>query len=251
LSWAVVTGASKGIGREISLSLAEVGFDIAGVARTPEPLARLSREVRELSHDCLVYSTDLSDPTEAEALGKRICEEISDIEVLVNNAGAGIGPRELTATTDEEWRKILRLNVIAPYLLTRAIGAAMAARGFGRIINISSPVGAHRVATEVTSAAYASSKGALLGLTRQSARLLGRHGVTVNAILPGDVASDAGTKLLDGLSDDDRAAVYSRIPRGSLVTGQEIGSIVAALCSDSAGGVLGVSLDVNGGAWMR
>jgi 3-oxoacyl-[acyl-carrier protein] reductase len=251
VSWAVVTGASKGIGKEIALSLADAGFNIAGVARAPGPLAELAREVQGRSRDCVVYSADLSDPAEAEGLAEKICQQTSDVAVLVNNAGAGIGSRELTAITDEEWRRILRLNVVAPYLLTKALGATMAARGFGRIVNISSPVGAHKVATEVTSAAYAASKGALLGLTRQSARLLGRDGITVNAILPGDVASAAGTALLDGLSADKRAAVYSRIPRGALVTSQEIGAIVVALCAESAGGVLGVSLDVNGGAWMR
>lgn len=246
-----MTGASKGIGRDISLSLAEAGFDIVGIARTQDPLAELSREVQQRSRDCRVYSADLAIPAETEALAEQISRDVSDIEVLVNNAGAGIGSRELTAITDGEWRTLLRLNVITPYLLTRAFGAVMSAGGSGRIINISSPVAAYRVATEVTSAAYAASKGAMLGLTRQSARVLGKNGVTVNAVLPGDVASDAGTRLLEGLSEDDRARVFSRIPRGSLVTGREIGAIVAALCADSAGGVLGVSLDVNGGAWMR
>jgi NAD(P)-dependent dehydrogenase (short-subunit alcohol dehydrogenase family) len=131
------------------------------------------------------------------------------------------------------------------------MAATMKERGGGRIVNISSAAARYRVATEVTSAAYVAAKGAVLGLTRQTGKLLAPDGITVNAVLPGDVLTEAGTELLDSLSEADRKGVLSRIPRGTMTTPDEVGAAVLSLCRQSAGAIIGVSLDVNGGAWMQ
>lgn len=250
MAYAVVTGASKGIGRGITLSLARGGFDIVAVARSVPPLERLRVDVQAFKRKYSYISCDLADPAATNHLSEQLLAEHDDIEVLINNAGGGIGARPMVEIEDDEWRRILRLNVIAPYLLTKVIGQAMARRGHGRIINISSGAAKYRVATEVTSAAYVAAKGAMHGLTRQSAKLLAPYGVTVNAILPGDVLTEAGTQVFEALSLEDRTHLLARVPRGKLTTPEEIGAIVLALCTENSGAVVGVSLDINGGAWM-
>jgi 3-oxoacyl-[acyl-carrier protein] reductase len=248
---AVVTGASQGIGKGVALALAQAGYDIVAVARRTEPLEQLGQLIELENRNYAYYQADLSSPDEVDRVGNAIRNDFQDLRVLVNNAGGGIGPRSITETSDADWRRLLRLNVLAPYLLTKILGTAMAEQGGGHIINISSAVAVHRVATEVTSSAYVAAKGALHGLTRQSARLLAPAGVSVNAILPGDVLTEAGTELFDSLSPEEREGVLSRVPRGQLTTPKEIGAAVASLCTPAASAIVGVSLDVNGGAWMR
>jgi NAD(P)-dependent dehydrogenase (short-subunit alcohol dehydrogenase family) len=251
VSWAIVTGASQGIGRGIALALADSGHDIIGIARRETPLQALGAEVESAGRQYRYYQADLAEPAAAQAAAETICREHDELRVLINNAGAGIGPRRITETTDAEWRRLLRLNLVTPYLLTKLIGGRMAELGGGFIINVSTAVAVHRVATEVTSSAYVAVKGGLHGLTRQAGRLLAADGVAVNAILPGDVLTEAGTELFESLSADEQAGVLARIPRGRMTTPEEIGAAVAALCQPTAAAIVGVSLDVNGGAWMR
>jgi NAD(P)-dependent dehydrogenase (short-subunit alcohol dehydrogenase family) len=248
---AVVTGASQGIGKGIALALTRGGYDIVAVARRAEPLEQLRTVIEQAGRSYSYYQADLSDPNEVTSLANAISDEQPDLRVLVNNAGGGIGPRPITETSDADWRRLLRLNVLAPYLLTKILGKAISKNGGGHIINISSAVAVHRVATEVTSSAYVAAKGAVHGLTRQSARLLAPEGVSVNAVLPGDVLTEAGTELIESLSQQERDEMLSRVPIGRLTTPEEIGAAVAALCTPLAGAIVGVSLDVNGGAWMR
>jgi NAD(P)-dependent dehydrogenase (short-subunit alcohol dehydrogenase family) len=248
---AVVTGASQGIGKGIAIALTRGGYDIVAVARRVEPLEELGAVIEQAGGRYTYYQADLSEPDGVTLLATTISREQPDLRVLVNNAGGGIGPRPITETSDADWRRLLRLNVLAPYLLTKILGEAMAKNGGGHVINISSAVAVHRVATEVTSSAYVAAKGALHGLTRQSARLLAPEGVSVNAVLPGDVLTEAGAELFDSLSPKEREGVLSRVPIGRLTTPEEIGAAVASLCTPVAGAIVGVSLDVNGGAWMR
>jgi len=251
MSSAVVTGASQGIGRGIALALADGGYDIIAIARRETPLQALREPIEKRGRSYTYYQADLADPRAAESVADTIRTNHDDLRVLINNAGGGIGPRRITETTDDEWRRLLRVNVLSPYLLTRALGKHMAERGGGYVINISTAVAVHRVATEVTSSAYVAAKGALHGLTRQAARLLAPEGVAVNAILPGDVLTEAGTELFESLSPEEQRGMLERIPRGQMTTPEEIGAAVAALCQTPAAAIVGVSLDVNGGAWMR
>ena len=249
MSWAIVTGARQGKG--IAGPLGEGRRENVGGARPRRALEALRPSLAAHSRDYRWYTADLAEPDEGERVANQISRDISDIDVLVNNAGGGIGSRPLVRITDEDWRRLLRLNVLTPYVLTRVLATRMMERGYGRIINISSPAARYRVATEVTSAAYVAAKGAVLGLTRQTAKLLASSGIAVNAILPGDVLTEAGTELFESLSASDRRGILKRIPRGALTTPEEIGAVVLALCQRQAGAIIGVSLDVNGGAWIQ
>jgi NAD(P)-dependent dehydrogenase (short-subunit alcohol dehydrogenase family) len=251
---AVVTGATKGIGAAIATALARCGYDIVGVARSGKDLEATRAEIEREGVRFTGHPVDLADPDATEDLADRLASGGDDIAVLVNNAGAGVGPRDLVDTSPEDLRRIMRLNVVAPYVLVRALAPRLAASGRGRVVNIGSAAGSHRMPPHTTSAAYAAAKGAVAGLTRQTARLLrllAGQGIAVNAVLPGDVLTEAGREWFDGLTDEERAVVLARVPRGALTTSEEVAHAVAALCAPDAGGTVGAAVEVNSGAWIR
>lgn len=248
---AVVTGATKGIGAAIATALARGGYDIVGVARSGEDLEATRADIERQGVRFTGHPVDLADPDATEALANELVSGGEDIAVLVNNAGAGVGPRDLVDTSPEDLRRIMRLNVVAPYVLVRALAPRLAASGRGRVVNIGSAAGSHRMPPHTTSAAYAAAKGAVAGLTRQTARLLAGQGIAVNAVLPGDVLTEAGREWFDGLTDEERAVVLARVPRGALTTSEEVAHAVAALCAPDAGGTVGAAVEVNSGAWIR
>jgi NAD(P)-dependent dehydrogenase (short-subunit alcohol dehydrogenase family) len=236
MATAVVTGATKGIGAAIAVALARAGYDVVGIARSGSGLAAMASLVQV--HD-------------VRWTAARILEVGEGLEILVNNAGAGVGPRALGDTSLEDVRRIMRINVVAPYLLTAALAPRLAASGRGRIVNIGSAAGSHRMPPHTTSAAYAAAKGAISGLTRQAARLLAPSGITVNAVLPGDVLTEAGREWFEGLTTAERESVIGRVPRGRLTTAEEVAQVVVSLCHPDAGGTVGASVEVNSGAWIR
>ena len=172
MATAILTGATKGIGAGIATALARAGFDIVAVARSSADLEALAPAIEEHGVRFTAEPTDLAEPAEVEALAARILATDDELRVLVNNAGAGIGAASLLETSGDELRRILRLNVVAPYLLVRALAPRLAASGGGRVVNIGSAVGTYRIPPYTTSAAYSAAKGALGGLTRQAGRLL-------------------------------------------------------------------------------
>jgi 3-oxoacyl-[acyl-carrier protein] reductase len=196
------------------------------------------------------HAVDLADPSAAEAFAAEILASDARLRALVNNAGAGIGPATLEQTTVADLERIMRLNVVTPYLLIRALADRLARDG-GRVVNIGSAVAIHRMPPDTTSVAYCAAKGALTGLGRQAGRLLAPTGVTVNTVHPGDVLTEAGRAWFDGLGDAERATVLARVPRGELTTSEEVAHAVVALCDPAAGAIVGTSLEVNSGAWIR
>jgi 3-oxoacyl-[acyl-carrier protein] reductase len=217
-----------------------------GVARSSTDLIAMSPAIEAYGVRYTSEPTDLAEPAEVEALAARLLAREDELRVLVNNAGAGVGAASLLETSPDQLRRILRLNVVAPYLLIRALAPRLA-----RVVNIGSAVGSYRIPPYTTSAAYSAAKGALGGLTRQAGRLLAAEGVAVNAVLPGDVLTAAGTEWFESLTDEERAGVLARVPRGALTSVEEIAHAVVALCADDAAAIVGVSLDVNSGAWIK
>lgn len=225
---ALVTGTARGIGASIAERLSDTGHVVVGVDRT-------EHEASYLAETILV---DLGD---AEA-----CSHVVDghepFDVLVNNAGVLVD-KPLEQTTVEEINRLLWVNLRAPILLTQAIVPTMAARGHGRIINVSS-VGA-RTGGYATSGVYNTTKAGLISFTKYLARHYGPMGITANAVAPGGIR----TEMMGHLSPSQMAEYQALIPVGRLGTTRDVADAVGFLVSERAGFINGVTLDVNGG-WV-
>lgn len=243
---ALVTGASKGIGAGCALALSRAGHRVALVARDQSALQEVADS---LPGETLVVPADLLDPAALDAAFARVEEEWGPVEILVLNAGASMAA-PLVETTDEDWQRMLDLNLTAPFRCLRRALPAMTAAGFGRVVVIASvagKVGSKRVA------AYTASKHGVLGLVRTAALEVATSGVTVNAVCPGYVdtpmtdESVAGLAARLGRPEDEARTLLARMqPIGRLVTVEEVASAVL-LCVDNAA-VNGQGINVDGGA---
>src|SRR5262245_400503 len=178
---AVVTGASRGLGRAMALALAEAGADLALLARSRGDLEETAAAAKDLGRTVVVRPTDVAAPAEVEAAVEDVLGALGRIDVLVNNSGVAV-VKPLVETTLEEWRAILDTNLTGAFALCRAAGRGMIARRSGKVINVASVLGAHGLAGYT---AYSASKGGLIALTRTLAVEWARHNVQVNAIAPG------------------------------------------------------------------
>lgn len=226
---AMVTGSAQGIGAAIVASLQNHGIRVIGVDKQPDSQADVSVQV------------DLSDWLAIEGLRKYLV----DIDILVNNA-AVLVEKSVSEFTESQFALIHDVNLRAPFLLCRTAGPAMGARGFGRIINVSS-VGA-RTGGLSDSAVYSASKAGLVSMTKHFARILGPGGVTCNAVLPGAIETPMAAAQF-ARDPDLRESILQRIPLGRYGSGDDVAEAVSFLASDAAGFITGVSLDVNGG-WI-
>ncbi len=241
---ALVTGGSRGIGRACALMLASAGADVAvGSSPTGVEFAEgVCHEIENLGRRAQAYSFDVSVHDDVEATGLRVIEDFETIDILVNNAGV-TRDRLFRKMSRGDWDEVINTNLNSVFDVTRLFIESMAARGWGRVINISSIVG--RVGN-FGQANYAAAKAGLIGLTKTLAREYARKGVTVNAIAPGFVK----TRMLDGVPDKIMQSLLERTPVGRLGDPMEIGASVLYLASPLAGFVTGHVLDVNGGMAM-
>jgi NAD(P)-dependent dehydrogenase (short-subunit alcohol dehydrogenase family) len=238
---AIITGAARGLGRAAAARLYERGASIAVNVRDAD---RAEEVAESLGVRAVAVAGDISVYGVPEEIVRRTLERFGRVDILVNNAALAQSTRfgELTA---DEWRMALEVNLTAPFLLTKAVLPAMKAQGYGRIINISSSAG--RMVSTLGGAHYTASKAGLLGLTRASAKELGKFGITVNAICPGMIDTEltrehAADELLERL-----AAGYP-VPR--LGTALEVADVICFAASEAAGYLTGTSLDINGGDLM-
>jgi NAD(P)-dependent dehydrogenase (short-subunit alcohol dehydrogenase family) len=239
-----VTGGSRGIGRACALTLAAAGADVA-VGASPsgaEVADAVCREIDELGRRARAYCFDVSAPREVEAMCARVNEELEGIDVLVNNAGI-TRDRSFRKMDRGAWDEVINTNLGSAFEVTRRFIDPMAARGWGRVINVSSIVG--RIGNFGQSN-YAAAKAGLIGLTKSLAREYASKGVTVNAIAPGFVR----TRMLEGVPDKVMQSVLALTPVGRLGEPMEIAASVLYLASPAAGFVTGHVLDVNGGMAM-
>lgn len=238
---ALVTGARTGIGQAVAIGLADAGADLVLLGHTPE-MARTEEEVRAAGRTSETLVLDLSRPEEVPAA----CAELlarRRVDILVNNAGViHRGPAEEVGLAD--WRRVLDINLDAAFLLARACGAAMAARGAGKIINVASMLsfqGGLRVAP------YTASKHAIVGLTKALANEWGPHGVQVNALAPGYIATENTRPLIEDPRRE--AEIRSRIPASRWGRPEDLIGAAIFLAAPASNYVNGHVLAVDGG-WL-
>ncbi len=239
---AIVTGASRGIGRETALALAAQGADLVVSARSLEPLQLLVKEIEALGCRAIAVSADAAASEDADKLIAAASEAFGRVDILVNNAGItrdGL----LLRMKDADWDAVLDTNLKGAFLLTRAAAKLMSKQRSGRIINISSVVGEMGNPGQAN---YCASKAGLIGLTKSVARELAKRSVTVNAITPGFIETD----MTKELPEKARQELVTQIPLGRLGQAEDIAQAVVFLASDHAGYITGQVLGVNGGMYM-
>jgi 3-oxoacyl-[acyl-carrier protein] reductase len=237
--YALVTGASGGIGADIARALHSAGAVVALSGTRVEPLEALAAELGERSH---VLPCNLSDAEAVEALPKQAIEAMGAMDILVNNAGI-TRDNLFMRMSDEEWAQVLEVNLTSTMRLCRGALRGMMKSRWGRIINISSIVGATGNPGQGN---YAAAKAGMVGMSKSLAYEVASRGVTVNCVAPGFIA----TPMTDKLNDDQKAAINVKIPAGRMGTPEEIAAAVLYLASNEAGYVTGATLHVNGGMAM-
>ncbi len=247
---ALITGASRGIGRAIARGYAKEGAAIAATARTEGDLHSLVEEVQTEGGKALAIRADLVDPAAPEQVIRQVLEAFGTIDILVNNAGIGSSssPRPVVDFDDEFWNRTLALNLTAPYKLSKAVLPIMLAKKWGRIINIASINGK---LPALHGAAYTASKHGILGLTRTLALEVARDGITVNAICPGPVKTEMNERRVEydakrlGLS---MAELEARLtPIGRRLEPEEIVPMALLLASKDSAAITGQAFNVCGG----
>ena len=238
---ALVTGASRGIGAAIALVLAQKGVHVTGTATSAEGAAKISHALAAYS-GCTGKNLNVNDATAAEALIDSIVKEQGGLQVLVNNAGI---TRDMLAMRlkDDDWDAVLDTNLKAVFRMSRAVMRCMMKQRYGRIINITSVVGASGNAGQAN---YAAAKAGVAGMTRALARELGSRNITVNCVAPGFIETD----MTASLSEDQQKALLMQIPLGHLGKPQDIAQAVAFLASPQAAYITGQEIHVNGGMYM-
>ena len=238
---ALVTGASRGIGAVIALELARKGLKVIGTATTDDGAAKISQALANFEF-CRGARLDVNNATEAEALIDAIVKEHGALHVLVNNAGI---TRDMLAMRlkDEDWDAVLDTNLKAVFRMSRAVIRPMMKQRYGRIISITSVVGA---SGNPGQANYAAAKAGVAGMTRALARELGSRNITVNCVAPGFIETD----MTASLPEEQQKALLGQIPLGHLGKPADIAHAVAYLASPQAAYVTGQELHVNGGMFM-
>jgi 2-deoxy-D-gluconate 3-dehydrogenase len=238
---ALVTGASRGLGRAMALALAEAGADLALVARSRDALEDTAAAVMRLGRRALALPADVVVEGEVEAAVARTVDAYGGVDVLVNNSGVAT-VKPLVDTTPAEWRRILETNLTGAFNCCRAVGLAMIARRRGKVVNVASVLGARGLSGY---AAYSASKGGLLALTRALAVEWARHNIQVNAIAPGWFVTSMNERAFGDPAIRDR--LLRDVPARRTGDPEELGALVVYLASSASDYVTGEVVFVDGG----
>ena len=238
---AVITGASKGLGKVMALALADAGAQIALVSRDLEQLRAVANEVRARAAVAEVFVADVTDEDSVQEMAQAVSTRFSKVQILINNAGINIR-KPVTDFTLAEWRRVLDTNLTGAFLMCRAFVPLMRGQGYGRILNMTSIMS--HVALPGRSA-YAASKTGLLGFTRALALELAAEQITVNGISPGPFATEMNTPIMQ--NPEANQMFLSRLPIGRWGRVEEVGQLAVYLCSEEAGFLTGTDVLIDGG----
>jgi 3-oxoacyl-[acyl-carrier protein] reductase len=247
---AIITGGAKGIGKAISLKFAEEGCDVVVNALHIEGARKVADEVRALGRRSLAIGADVANSAAVDDMVAQTIQQFGKIDILVNNAG-GISLAKgggIENTTEEDWDRIVGINLKGQFLCCRAVVPYMKKNNYGKIINVSSMGAIHPPAPIVH---YHSAKGGVISLTSNLAFELARSNITVNAILPGPVRSEFFNEMLKGISEEEGKAFFTmldkRVPMGRMGMPAEVAGVALFLASELSSYVTGEAINVGGG----
>ena len=243
-STAIVTGASAGIGEAIARTFACEGAAVAIVSRNPVEGKRVATEIEAAGGTALAVQADVTRAADVDAMVQTVLQRWGTVDILVNGVGGWIKLAPVTEIPEEEWDRVITLNLKSAFLCIRAVAKVMMERKKGRIINIGSQSGSAPNLLTDSNLPYAASKGALLVLTRHLAKQLGPYGITVNAVSPGTTLTERVKKVWDAATVAKKASIN---PLRCLVEPQDSADAVLFLASDEGRHVTGVNLNVNAG----
>jgi len=239
---AIVTGASRGIGKVIAEDIAKAGATVVCVSRSQSDIDNVANSINENGGIAIAIACDISNGKQYQELAKSVIEKFGSIDILVNNAGVtkdGL----IIRMSEDDWDIVIDTNLKGAFNGTKAVTRHMMKQRSGRIINISSVVG---LIGNAGQANYAASKAGLIGLTKATAKELASRGITANCIAPGYIETDMTKQLSDKIRD----ALIQQIPLGRIGQAKDIASIVCFLASDDAGYITGQTFTVDGGMVM-
>jgi len=237
----LVTGASRGIGKAIALTLGRAGATVIGTATTESGSDNISKIFADNKVSGKGIKLNVTDNEQIASLVKTVNEEFGPIDILINNAGI-TRDNILLRMKDDEWEDIIDTNLSSVYKMSKSVLRGMIKNRSGRIISITSVVGAMGNAGQSN---YAAAKAGMIGFTKSLAREVGVRGITVNAIAPGFIETD----MTDNLPNDQKEALASQIPMGRLGTSDEVANVVLFLAGDGGSYITGQTLHVNGGMY--
>ncbi len=238
---ALITGASKGLGKAMALALAEAGARVALVSRNLDLLNETAAAVRKLGAEAAVFQVDVTDEAQVRRLEEAVAGDFGRVQILINNAGMN-NRKPVTEFTLAEWRQVMDTNLTGVFLMCRSFVPQMRGQGYGRILNLTS-IMSHVALPGRT--AYAASKAGLLGFTRALALELAPEQITVNGISPGPVDTEMNTPLMQ--DPELNQQFISRIPLGRWGKVEEVGQLAVYLCTEEAGFITGTDILIDGG----
>jgi 2-deoxy-D-gluconate 3-dehydrogenase len=241
---AMVTGASRGLGREFAITLAKAGADVALAARTVKGLEETAASVQEAGSGALVCEMDITDPAAIERAVDHAAAEFGRLDVLVNNAGIE-GNVPVIDMTAEAWDKVMEVNLRGHVIATRAAGKHMVERKYGKVINVASILG---LVGSAYNSPYGASKAGLIMFTKTAALEWARHNIQVNALCPGYFMTELNTEFFEG---PDARKVVNQIPMRRVADPKELHGVLLLLASDASSFITGSIFTVDGGQTIK